>query len=247
MPPQAASPSPFSNPLLFNNGFDDNRAGNWQSTGTLPGVHGIGGVGDPAPINRWDMGTVDGSGLLHPSSSIIDDTATPSHGFVDDGTNNCLAGCATNHASVPNANYPKFKAPFNLEVTISPWRVQPRFRPTAIVGVSLPANAIGDYHLLDATSPAVNAGVASKTTAPYGTVNAPSTDIDNDGRSAPVDQGADEIKLPTADLAITRRTAQRSGSRSARRSPTPSRFTTTGPTAWPGRPLPTASRLRCRR
>ena len=46
--------------------------------------------------------------------------------------------------------------------------------------------------------------MASKTTAPYGTVNAPSTDIDNDGRSAPIDKGADELKSPTADLAITK-------------------------------------------
>ncbi|MEP6658692.1 MAG: hypothetical protein ABJD24_02110, partial [Acidimicrobiales bacterium] len=195
MPPQAASPPPFSNPLLFNNVFDDNRAGNWQSTGTSPGVHGIGAPGDTAPVYHWDMGTADGTGVLSPTNSIINDTA--GHGFNTSATNQVADGA-------PDSNLPKFKAPFNLRVTISPWRVQPRFRPTAIVGVSLPANAIGNYHLLDATSPAVNAGAASKNVAPFGLVNAPSTDIDNDGRPAPVDEGADEIKLPSADLAITK-------------------------------------------
>jgi uncharacterized repeat protein (TIGR01451 family) len=141
------------------------------------------------------MGTADGSGVLSPTNSIINDTV--GHGFNSDPSNQVADGA-------PNSNLPKFKTPFNLRVTISPWRVQPRFRPTAIVGVSLPANAIGDYHLLDATSPAVNVGASNKNVAPFGSVNAPSTDIDNDGRPAPVDEGADEIKLPTADLAITK-------------------------------------------
>ncbi len=92
---------------------------------------------------------------------------------------------------------------YDIKVSVSPWRVNPRFRPTAIVGVSLPANAIGDYHL-DPTSPAINLGAASTNIAPFGLVTAPATDIDNDARPAPPDSGADEVKLPTADLTITK-------------------------------------------
>ena len=49
---------------------------------------------------------------------------------------------------------PLFTAPLDLGLSISPWRVQPRFRPTAIVGISLPDNAIGDYRI-GGGSPAV--------------------------------------------------------------------------------------------
>ncbi|MBK5334096.1 MAG: DUF11 domain-containing protein, partial [Ilumatobacteraceae bacterium] len=159
------------------------------STGTTPGVHGIGLVTGEA-INHWDMGTADGSGVLNPTNSIINDVA--GHGFNPSATNQVANGA-------PGTNYPKFKAPYNITVSVSPWRVNPRFRPTAIVGVSLPANAIGDYHLLDATSPAVNAGAASKSG-----VNAPGNDIDNDGRAAPVDEGADEVRPPSSDMTVTK-------------------------------------------
>ena len=234
MPPQAASPSAYSNPLLFNDVFDDNRAGNWQSTGTTPGVHGI----FDTDAFHWDMGSADSSGaLLNPTNSIINDT--PGHGF-NPGTGNQVANGA------PNSNFPKFKAPFNLGITISPWRVQPRFRPTAILGVTLPPNAIGDYHLLDATSPAVNAGAASKNVAPYGLVNAPSNDIDNDGRSAPVDEGADEIKLPTADLAITKTHSPTTAVAFGATVTYTIGVHNNGPRL-PGRPSLTASRLQCRR
>ena len=52
----AGSPA-FSNPLLFNDIFWDNRAGA-RGTNT---VTGIGAAGDASPINRWDMG-VNGAG-----------------------------------------------------------------------------------------------------------------------------------------------------------------------------------------
>ena len=55
----AGSPT-FSNPLLFNNIFWDNRAG----TRGRHTVIGIGGDGDATPINQWDLGAADGSGTL---------------------------------------------------------------------------------------------------------------------------------------------------------------------------------------
>ncbi len=194
MPPQAGGATSFSEPLLFNDVFDDNRAGNWQSTGTTPGVHGIGLVTGET-IFHWDMGTADGTGTLSPTNSIINDVG--GHGFNASPTNQVSNGA-------PGTNLPKFKAPYDIGVTVSPWRVNPRFRPTSIVGVSLPANAIGDYHLLDASSPAVGTGAVNKNVAPFGSVNAPSNDIDADPRGAPIDEGADEVRTPTADLTITK-------------------------------------------
>ena len=52
---QATLPSgapAFSNPVLFNNIFWDNRAGSW----TGGGVAGIGQAGDPNPVYYWDLG-----------------------------------------------------------------------------------------------------------------------------------------------------------------------------------------------
>ncbi len=206
MPPQAAGPSPFSNPLVFNDLFDDNRAGNWQSFGTA-GVHGIGLVTNE-DIFHWDMGVADNpTQLLHPTNSVINDTA--GHGYDNTGvTNNVIH---TEHmggvAGDPYPNFAKFIGPFDITISVSPWRVNPRFRPTAIVGVSLPANAIGNYHLLDATSPAAsNPGAPSKSIAPFSppAVNAPTRDIDNDPRANPPDIGADEVRAPSADLVLTK-------------------------------------------
>ena len=54
----AALGSPlFSNPLLFNNIFWDNRAG----TRAGGSVTGIGAAGDATPINNWDLGDADSS------------------------------------------------------------------------------------------------------------------------------------------------------------------------------------------
>ena len=50
--------SSFSDPLLFNNIFWDNRAG--SSSGGA--VIGLGAAGDLAPIEYWDLGVADGTG-----------------------------------------------------------------------------------------------------------------------------------------------------------------------------------------
>ena len=62
----AGSPT-FSDPLLFNNVFWDNRAGSRAPNG----VSGVGAPGDPDPINHWDMGTADGSGVLSPTNTVL--------------------------------------------------------------------------------------------------------------------------------------------------------------------------------
>ncbi len=55
----------FSNPLLFNDIFWDNRAG---TRGTNM-VTGIGATGDVNPINHWDMGVEGGIFLLSPTNT----------------------------------------------------------------------------------------------------------------------------------------------------------------------------------
>ena len=60
----------FSKPVLFNNIFADNRAG--SSTGA--GVSGIGIPGDPSPINLWDLGVADYSGVLDPTYTFLNTT-----------------------------------------------------------------------------------------------------------------------------------------------------------------------------
>ncbi len=200
MPPQPTGASPFANPLIFNDIFEDNRAGNWQTTGTNYGVNGIGLFTDEA-IYHWDMGLADGPGTLSPHYSIINDD--DGNGFTDDGTNqlhNELIGGPTH---VPYVSDAQFQSPFDIKVSVSPWRVNPRFRPTSILGVSLPANAIGDYHIVRG-SPAQDAGVTQYPPLPATAVaTAPTSDIDADGRSNP-DEGADEIPPPSADLSITK-------------------------------------------
>ena len=59
----AGSPT-WSNPLLFNNIFYDNRAGNWNGSY----VSGIASPQAPAgdPVRHWDLGSVDAGVTLTP-------------------------------------------------------------------------------------------------------------------------------------------------------------------------------------
>ncbi len=162
----------FSNPLLFNNIFWDNRAG----TRGGATVVGIGIAGDATPINYWDMGVADNTGLLSPTNSILQ---------VTTGT----VASATNQVGVD----PTVVAPYDTSVTFAPWRTNPNFIGAIMVAADLPPNLMGDYHI-PGSSAAVSLGAASKTNGAV-TVNAPSTDYDGDGRPADggYEAGADEI------------------------------------------------------
>jgi hypothetical protein len=186
----------FSNPLIQNDIFWDNRAGSW----TAGGVAGIGLPGDPTAVNPWDIGTIDGSGTLNPTHSVLSSTATPAgigggctgSGYSNDGTNQIhvityghdpISGNATDDG------WMHFAAEYDLHLQIIQQRTYFRFRPSAVISVDLPANVMGDYHLV-AGSPAQNLGVNNART--------PRKDIDGQTRPTiasgnPVDTGADQL------------------------------------------------------
>ncbi|GAB4447426.1 MAG: hypothetical protein OHK0015_51490 [Chloroflexi bacterium OHK40] len=160
----------FSNPLLFNNVFWNNRAGSF----VINTVSGIGLPGDPSPINYWDLGVSDGSGTLAPSFSLMqrgpDGAADPSN-RVGDGFD------------------PAVLQAYTTSVAVFPWRTLPGVVGVAIVAVDVPPTLMGDYHLA-AGSPAVDMG-----TPAVGAVSAPLRDVDGEGRPAGAgyDAGADEV------------------------------------------------------
>ncbi len=191
----AGSP-PYSNPLLFNNIFWDNRAGTWDPAAGM--VRGIGqanllGVVDSSPLNHWDMG-VPGTGfLLSPTNSVLQSGT---------GTN----GSATNVFSDPLV-----VSTFDTTIATLPWRGNPNFIANVIVAQDVPFSIMGNYHLSGTGSSAYNAGAASKAVPSYqqppATLAAPTFDIDNGSRPTlgGFDSGADELPPPaSADLSITK-------------------------------------------
>ncbi|MGD8626740.1 MAG: choice-of-anchor Q domain-containing protein, partial [Anaerolineae bacterium] len=164
----------FSNPLLFNNIFWDNRAGTW----TGGGIAGIGQPGDPNPINYWDLGVSDGTGLLAPTSSLLQ----------------VSAGTTGDPSNIVGAD-PLVIETYSLEVQVLPWRGNPNFVDPLIVAVDQPVELMGDYHL-QSGSPAIDVGAGAA---------APAVDIDDDGRplGAGVDIGADEWLGPLAAFPMT--------------------------------------------
>lgn len=159
----------FSDPLMFNNIFWDNRAGAFTG-GT---VIGIGLPDDPGAIYNWDMGVADGSGTLSPTNTVLQTTT----GTVPDGSN--------------VISDPLVVSTFDTSVTVLPWRGNPRFVDILMVTTSAEPNLLGDYHL-QAASPAIDAGADSVAGIPF-----PATDIDGGTRTAgSVDSGADEFGTP---------------------------------------------------
>jgi hypothetical protein len=116
----------FSDPLLFNNIFWDNWAGYRFGTG----ISGIGIIGDPNPVNIWDLGVGDGSGAL------------------------------TGHFSNQMGMDPLFVDTYSTQVHVFPWRGNANFVGASIVALDLPGGSLpGDYHIASKESPAANWGV----------------------------------------------------------------------------------------
>ena len=159
----------FSNPVLFNNIFWDNRAGTWDGSG----ISGIGTQGDPSPINLWDLGVADGAGLLSPVNSMLS---------VDNLS--YIVPSPTNQIGLD----PQVVEIYDTSVIALPWRGNPNFVGVILLAFDLPPTQMGDYHVTN-TSPALNEGTNN-----WLGVQAPLRDIDNNVRplQGSWDIGADE-------------------------------------------------------
>lgn len=161
----------FSDPVMFNNIFWDNRAGSWDGVG----VYGLGLAGDPGPIFHWDVGLTDLSNYLSPTYSILNSPLGIS-----------TAADPTNLIGVD----PLVREMYDTSIQVLPWRTNPNFVGVNLVAVDAPPMLMGDYHLQALASPARNVGTLS-----VGIFPAPSTDIDGDNRPSMggIEMGADEV------------------------------------------------------
>jgi SdrD B-like domain len=179
---------PFSKPLIFNDILWGNLAGTWDSLHST--VTGIGlaqnlqndPVQCPAPaapcvapswdpaVNHWDIGVADGSDTttrLEPINSLLNST----QGWSGTGPGDVL-----------NVD-PNFVQSYTIAIQSNPYRLQPRFRPSTLITINLPANVLGNYRI-QAPSGATGIG-GFKATAPSGdTVTRPARDIDGQYRPA---------------------------------------------------------------
>ena len=161
----------FSKPLLFNNIFYNN----WAGTNTGGIVTGI-SSGD---ANPWDMGSLTPGILLSPTNSILQSNL----GVVASPTNQILN--------------PNVAATYDIPMSFTNWGA---FVTTTMTTVELPPSLVGNYHLLNSSSPAHDSGAASKAVPSYQqppapNLAAPAIDIDNQGRpgGSGFDMGADEV------------------------------------------------------
>jgi SdrD B-like protein/IPT/TIG domain-containing protein len=165
----------FSDPLLFNNVFWDNRAGSYDFQTNM--LTGIGQPGDPDPPNVWDLGLLDQSGKLSPTNSILTEN-DPTY----------VNASATNKVGQD----PTVVGSFDTVVRALPWRGNPQTVFSITVSIDQPPTVAGNYHLATG-SPAANSGGVSKAG-----VNAPDHDIDDGGRPSATgfEIGADEYPGP---------------------------------------------------
>ncbi|MEJ2210849.1 MAG: choice-of-anchor Q domain-containing protein, partial [Anaerolineae bacterium] len=165
----------FSDPIVFNNIFWDNRAGTW----TGGGVAGIGLQGDPNPIYHWDLGVAGSNLLMSPTSNLLQ--------VAYSGGSGNIVG-----------QDPLVVQEYDVTVFVYPWRGNTAFIGANIVAIELPPNLLGDYHLTMA-SPARDAGISS-----YLGITAPNQDFERQPRpiNGAYDIGADELPLAFPAAAI---------------------------------------------
>ena len=133
----------FSNPVLLDNVFWDNRAGTW----TAAGVTGIGLPATPHPCPAWDVGTIDGSGTPKMYGSVYDservERAVPRRQRLQRQTTPATGNSRLAPTGPSNSTPRGSLTPYDIKVTVASWRTFPGFRPAAIVTLDLPVEAAG--------------------------------------------------------------------------------------------------------
>ncbi|MFZ5634336.1 MAG: SdrD B-like domain-containing protein [Bacillota bacterium] len=173
LPPGSAN---YSNPVLFNNFFWDNRAGTYDQAlnGGKGGISGIGASGDPQPVRVIDLEVFGTAALLNPQYCILSQQ---------------YAGGSDNIYLDPVSGDPGFVSEYDTQLTAVAFNMEPDFKSVKIVTVD-PEPVPADYHITSA-SPAVDRGAGQVSGIP-----APATDYDGDARPpGACDIGADEHKF----------------------------------------------------
>ncbi|HOV80517.1 MAG TPA: SdrD B-like domain-containing protein [Bacillota bacterium] len=151
----------FSNPVLFNNIFWDNRAGTFNQTlnGGRGGISGIGAAGDLQPVNVMDLEVFGVPALLEPLYCSL---SRPYGG----GSSNVYGD-------------PAFAGEYDTEVTVVAFNMEPDFKSVKIV-TAVP-QLTGDYRLTSGSTAVIDRGTGEVTRGEE-TFQAPKTDFDGNAR-----------------------------------------------------------------
>jgi hypothetical protein len=173
LPPNAPK---FSDPILFNNIFWDNRAGVFDQSlnGGTGGIIGIGNYGEPPNVIDLEVFGTPNLEYLHPQYCSL--TAP-----YPNGSNNIVGD-------------PKFITEYNLTLSVLALNMEPDFKVVKIV-MSTSQN-MGDYHITH-LSPVIGQGTSQVTNGTE-IIVAPNTDFDGNPRpsSTGYDIGADQYVAP---------------------------------------------------